>query len=199
MKFLKYLIITVIGVPVLLLLSIYLYTQQRETSIIEIKIKVAKDITIPIEEMTSQRISLGHALGGGGDVKGYIKFDYDNIKYLHEVPYILELIKLYKDDFYLVYYDRETDFHNITYRFYKSTKWGSFEEINPTTFPKHIAIQNRFWYESDAKYNLVGLKPEKMLGSTTASMWYMIAGEPEIDSYEEFLKDYKEKYITNKN
>jgi len=167
---------------------------------------VKKNVVIPIELMhSSKKYYGGHGFGyGGGDIKNHVKFNYSDIEYLHEIPYILVVVKLYKGDFYLVYYDRVTDIHNTTYKFYKSTEKGDFKEIEASKFPKHLAIQNRFW-DNDVLENsrdlkrLKGLNPEKILGSTTAKIWYTMDDKPKtFDSMIEFIKDYKEKYITNK-
>ncbi len=201
MTFLKYIGFTILGLVILAIGSVYVFSIQREISIKTINIEVAENLVIPIEEMDSQRKYYGgHGAGwGGGDIKNHIKFSYNDINYLHETPFILEFIKFYKNSFYLIYYDRETYTRKTTYRFYKSQKNGDFKEIEPTKFPKHLAIQNRFWSDNFTPEDLIGLDPEKLLGTPTAAVWYMIEGEPKTpDLYIDFIKQYKEKYITNR-
>ena len=150
----------------------------------------------------------GHAFGwGGGDVKNFIKYIYNDIEYIHEVPYILIVIKLYKDNFYLIYFDRETHLRKITYRFYKSTNKGVFKEIIATEFPKDLAVQNR-WFSShesssNKKENLIGLNPQKMRGTMTVDIWYMIEGKESLFTHNtrvpiEFIEKYKEENFTNR-
>ncbi|MBE7635101.1 hypothetical protein G1K75_12050 [Tenacibaculum finnmarkense] len=201
MKVLKYMGYTIFGLIVFIVGFIYYLRIQRDTKINIENIEVAENISVSIELMHSQRKNyLGHFGGGNGDVKNSIKFKYKNIKYFHNVPFIPIVIKIYKEDFYLVYYDRETDIHNTTHRFYKSTKKGNFKEVKATEFPKHIAIQNRFW-SSNKPEDLVGLKPEKLKTTKTAYLWYLIEDKPDKynwDTREDFIKNYKEKYITNR-
>ncbi len=196
-------IYAILGLLVLIVGSIYILSVQRDTKKSTENIEVAKNTVIQMERIHSQKKYYGgHAFGwGGGDVKNSIEFDYDKINYLHKTPFIPIVIKLYKENFYLVYYDRETDFDNITYRFYKSTKKGDFKEINPSEFPKHIAIQNRFWSSTNKPEDLIGLIPEKLVNTTTTYLWYLIEGKPEKYNWDtriEFIKEYKEKYITNR-
>ncbi|SDF50146.1 hypothetical protein [Cellulophaga baltica] len=205
MKVLKYIGYTILGIVFLFLSLIYLLKIQRETVKSRLDIQAAKNLVIPIKKTHSQRVYYGgHGLGwGGGDVKNLIEFNYLDKAYSHETPFILVLFRLYKEDFYVVYYDRETDFNNITYRFYKSNKKREFEEIKATTFPKHLAIQNRFWCiecsDGSKPEELIGLEPTNMLGTTTAQLWYLIEGKPKMynENPKQFLKEYKRKYITS--
>jgi len=194
----------VVTIFVLLIVGMYIYTMQRDTKTEVENIEVNHNITLPIEVMNSQRLSYwGHFGGGGGDVKNHIKFQYKGIEYLHKTPFIPIIVKLYKEHFYLVYYDRETIPRETTYKFYKSSNNGNFEEINPSQFPKHLAIQNRFWSKSgDKPEDLAGLQPEKLVSTTTAYLWYNYLTKDEQKNYEyasiDFIKEYKEKYITNR-
>jgi len=184
---------------------IYYLSVQRDTKIWTEDINVTKNLTIPIEFKSSQRKYYGgHAFGwGGGDVKNHIKFQYHNIAYLNETPFIPVVVKFYEDTFYLIYFDRETHLRKITFRFYKSTSKGTFKEINASDFPKHLAIQNRWFkgYNSDPN-DLIGLDPKKITGTMTSKIWYMIEGEQKLFEHHspatiDFVKNYIEKYITN--
>ncbi len=191
----------ILGVLILTVAGIYLLSIQRETKRSVENIEVAEDIVIQMIRIHSQKKYYGgHAMGwGGGDVKNAIEFDYNKINYIHKTSFIPVIIKLFKEHFYLVYYDRETDIHNTTYRFYKSTEKGGFKEIDSSEFPKHLAVQNRFWSKSsDTPEDLIGLIPEKMINTTTAYLWYLIEGKPEKYNWDtriEFIKEYKEKYF----
>ena len=199
MKFLK--CFGCLGITLLIAGFFFILINSRTRSTDIKEIAVAKNIVIPVELMHSQkRYFGGHGFGfGGGNVKNQVEFYYNQIKYLHNTPYILEVIKLYKNHFYLIYYDRVSDRNEITFRFYKSTKEGGFDEIKATQFPKHLAIQNRFWTGYNKPEDLVGLIPEKLKGTKTVSYWHIIEDEPQDwDTRVEFIKDYKEKYITNR-
>lgn len=203
MKFLKYMIYSVLGIIFFIVGSIYILSIRRDTKVNIENVEVAKNIVIPIEQIDSQKKYYGgHAMGfGGGDVKTSIKFSFKEINYAHKTRFIPIVIKMYRDDFYLVYYDRETDINNAIYRFYKSIEKGSFKEIKATKFPKHLAIQNRFWHDDSQPEDLIGLIPEKLVNTTTAYLWYLIEGKPEKYNWNtrmEFIKEYKEKYIINR-
>jgi len=200
MKFLKYMMYVIFGLIILIIGSIYILSILRDTKKSEEIIEVAENVQIQMTRIHSQKKYYGgHGFGwGGGDVKNSIEFEYNDINYLHKTPFIPIVIKLYKENFYLVYYDRETDIHNPGYRFYKSNKKGDFKEMNPTEFPKHLAIQNRFWSDNDTPEDLVGLIPEKLKSTTTAHLWYLIEGKPENykwDTRIKFITEYKEKHI----
>ncbi len=196
MTIIKYVIYTIL---ILIFGFVFVFTFFRESETWIENITVAKNVILPVENTRSQKKTLnGYPLFGDLYRKNQIKFNYNNIKYIHKVPFIPIVIRMYKNDFYLVYYDR-TDMKNITYRFYKSTSEGDFEKIEPTKFPKHLAIQNRWFNGDDNAENLIGLKPEKLLGTTTAFLWRMIEDYPKgFDSSLDFIKQYKEKYITNR-
>ncbi len=206
MTFLKYIVFTVLGLAILAIGSVYVLSIQREISIKTINIEVAENLVIPVEEMDSQRKYYGgHGAGwGGGDIKNSLKFKYANMIFFNETPYIPVVLKMYQKQFYVVYYDRETYLRETTFRFYKSTQAGDFKEIEPTEFPKHLAIQNRWFkgYDSDPN-DLVGLVPKKIKGTMTSKIWYMIEGKENKFTHNtpvhlDFIKQYKEKYITNR-
>lgn len=209
MKFLKYMGVIILSVIVIIVSYVYYLSVQRDTSTWVEDIQVSENVKIPIEIMTSQRKFYGnHIFGwGGGDDTGYIKFNYNGITYYDNAPHTSIVIKLYKDNFYIVYYDRETDFSKITFKFFKSQTDGKFLEIKATEFPKHLAIQNR-WFSShessnNKKENLIGLNPKKMRGTMTVDIWYMIEGKQSIltDNTRipiEFIEKYKEENFTNR-
>ena len=204
MKFLKYFGFTILGLIILITGYVYYLSVQRDTSTWIENTQVSEKVKIPIEFMTSQKKYYGgHAAGwGGGDYKNHLKFKYNDIEHIHKTPYIPLVIKFYKDDFYLIYYDRETHLRKTTFRFYKSIKKGVFEEIKAAKFPKHLAVQNR-WFGSYGckKEDLVDLNPQKMRGTLTVEIWYMIEGESlfaDVKVPIEFIEKYKEENFTNR-
>ncbi len=195
-----------LGLISLVIGVVYLLSIQRDCSTWVEHIQIAKNITVDVELTYSQRkVYGGHGLGwGGGDYKNSIKFNYNGVSYFHETPYIPIVIRLYEDAVYIIYHDRETYPGKITYKFYRSTTKGEFKEIMPSKFPKHIAIQNRWFTEVDNAERLIGLDPDKMTKARTTRIWYMIEGMQSIFIPQknpvsiDFVKQYKEKYITNK-
>ena len=207
MKFLKYTTYVIMAITFLLVIVLYIIKTQRYSKEWVEDIKVNKNETLSIEFIQSQRKTYGgHGFSwGGGDFKNKIKFDYNGRTYFHKTSYNLIIIREYNGHFYLVYYDRKTYKKRISFRFYKSTKKGNFEEIEPTKFPKHIVIQNRGFGKTDSPERLIGLDPKKMFYSKTAMLWYMVEGKQKVFDYDyknysiklSFIKAYKEKYITN--
>ncbi len=196
---------TILSLITLIVGFIYILKIQRDTDSWIENVVINKEVgDIPVERMYSQRKYYGgHGAGwGGGNVKNHIKFSYNNVNYLHKTPFVPLVLRMDKELFYLVYYDRETDIQKPNYKFYKSTKEGEFKEIKATEFPKHLAIQNLYWNKSDIKSEeLIGLVPKKLKNTKTAYLWYLIEGKPEKyswDTREEFIKEYKEKYITSR-
>ena len=206
MKFLKYILYLIFGFIILAFVVFSYFKTRRNTDTWIESIEIAKNITVDIELTYSQRkVYGGHGLGwGGGDYKNSIKFNYNGVSYFHETPYIPIVIRLYEDAVYIIYHDRETYPGKITYKFYRSTTKGEFKEIMPSKFPKHIAIQNRWFTEVDNAERLIGLDPDKMTKARTTRIWYMIEGMQSIFIPQknpvsiEFVKQYKEKYITNR-
>ncbi|WP_299242774.1 hypothetical protein [uncultured Aquimarina sp.] len=194
------LIFSGIALIVVLLISYLLF--KRETKEWTENITVAPNTEISINLMSSQRGYFGgHGLGwGGGGQKNSIEFEYDRVQYEDEMPYTPISIKYYDRHFYIIYFDRETDFNKISFRFFKSTNEGEFNEIESSQFPKQIAIQNR-WFSNQEKQNKIEqLQLNEIRGSLTAKVWYQL--EKGIDYYEmpsyiplDFLESYREKYI----
>ena len=209
MKFFKYLGIIILGLVFLSATIIYFLKIQRDSKTWVENIEVAKNTSIPIELTYSQRkVYGGHGLGwGGGAYKNSIKFNYNGVNYFHETPYIPVVLKMYQKQFYVVYYDRETYTPLTTYRFYKSIDKRHFKEVEPINFPKHVAIQNRWFKGGNTREGLVGLIPENLQGTTTARIWLVLDGKqkmfdgpnpPNVVNPLKFIKQYKEKYITNR-
>ena len=208
LKTLKYIGLTMVGLIILITGYVYYLSLQRDTSTWIENTQVSENVKIPIEFMTSQKKYYGgHAFGwGGGDVKGHIKFMYKGIEYINSTSYIPVVTKFYEDSFYLIYYDRETHLRKTTFRFYKSTKNGIFEEIKAVDFPKHLAVQNRWFSSHESSYNkkeyLIGLNPQKMLSSMTVKIWYMIEGKLSLFNGNEripieFIEKYKAANFKN--
>ncbi|MCD8415944.1 hypothetical protein LNI89_11630 [Tenacibaculum dicentrarchi] len=206
MKNFKIVMLILIGIVTLIIAYIYYLSIQRDTKIWVEDIEVAKNMKISIELMASQRKYYGgHAFGwGGGDDTGYVKFKYKGIDYADDAPYTPIVIRYYNQEFYIVYWDRETDFNQITYKFFKSTKKGYFIAIERNKFPKQLAIQNR-WFRNKLinKEILNDLEVERMGRSLTGKMWYFIEtginySDSPFSISKDFIKDYKEKYITNR-
>lgn len=201
MRVLKYIGYIILGLIIFIVGFIFILKTQRDTSIKIENIRVSENIILPIEIMHSQRKYFGgHGFGwGGGHQKNGVEFEYKKKQYEHKTPYIPITIKYENERFYIVYYDRETDINNTTFRFFKSTKKGKFEEINTSDFPKHLAIQNRWFTNENKQENLLEMDPEKLLGTMTVDIWYMIEGKKALDGYDaseiDFIKEYKEKYI----
>ncbi|MGG6231133.1 hypothetical protein [Tenacibaculum sp. SDUM215027] len=201
--------ILILGI-IIALVGVYIFYLkfQRKTKVWSEEIEVANDIKIPIEFMSSQRKYYGgHGFGwGGGDDRSSIKFDYNSISYSHKGSYFLPyVIKLFKDNFYVVSFDR-TNMSKIIFRFFKSDKKGSFKEIKAEEFPKHLAVQNRklkdtaVYYGDETKEMMKTLNPDEIKNTLTAKMWFQL--ERGTNYYEmpsdislDFLKSYKEKYL----
>lgn len=202
MKILKRITLLFLGIVVISIAGILYSVFKRETKEWAENIVVAPNTEVSVELMSSQLGYFGgHGLGwGGGNDKGSLEFKYNGINYTDELPYTLIALVYEKEFFYCIYYDRETDFNKIIFRFFKSTKKGSFEEIKASDFPKHLAIQNR-WFSTDEKQrNTKQLKLDNIQSSLTAKVWYELEkGEKyyEMPYYIElnFLENYKRKYI----
>ncbi|MCD8401426.1 hypothetical protein [Tenacibaculum finnmarkense] len=200
MKVLKILGKTILGIILSFVLFIYIISIQRDESINVRNLEIEKNIIIPVKRVHSQKKYYGsvHFGFGGGDVKSSIEFKYKALEYYHNTGFIPIVIKFYNNNFYLIYYDRETDFNNIVYRYYKSNQKREFEEINATDFPRSVVIQNWFWHSDSNASDLIGLDPKKIKNTTTVYLWYLIEGKPKTyywDTREEFIKQYKEKYL----
>lgn len=201
MKTLKKMGLIFSGIILIVVLLIFYFLFRRETKEWTESISVAPNTEISVDLMSSQRGYFGgHGLGwGGGHQKNGVEFEYKEKQYEHKTPYIPITLKYENERFYIVYYDRETDINNTTFRFFKSTEKGKFEEINTSDFPKHLAIQNRWFTNENKRENLLEMDPEKLLGTMTVDIWYMIEGKEALDGYDaseiDFIKEYKEKYI----
>ncbi|GAA0723964.1 hypothetical protein GCM10009430_28000 [Aquimarina litoralis] len=202
MKTLKKMGLIFSGIVLIVVLLIFYLLFKRETKEWTENITVAPNTEVSVNLMSSQRGYFGgHGLGwGGGHQKNAIDFEYAGISYKHKTPYIPISIKYENQSFYIIYYDRETDINNTTFKFFKSVENGDFEEINTSDFPKHLAIQNR-WFGglNSNEEDLEGLDSEKLVGTMTVDIWYMIEGKKTLDGYDateiDFIKNYKEKYI----
>lgn len=111
------------------------------------------------------------------------------------MPYTPISIKYYDKNFYIIYYDRETDFNKISFRFFKSDNEGEFNEIESNQFPKQIAIQNRWFNDKEKQNKTIQLQLDNIRGSLTAKVWCQL--EKGINYYEipsyislDFLKLY---------
>ena len=202
MKLLKKMSLIFVGIVLISIFFIGYFLFRRETSEWTENITISPNTEISVDLMSSQRGYFGgHGLGwGGGGSKGAIKFMHNGVHYESKTPYTPIAIKYDAQVFYMICFDRETDFNKITFRFYKATVKGEFKEIKASEFPKHLAIQNR-WFDTDEKRDKTEqLQLDKMQGSLTAKIWYQL--EKEINYHEmpsyiplEFLQDYKENYI----
>ncbi|MCF6350555.1 MAG: hypothetical protein L3J23_05930 [Flavobacteriaceae bacterium] len=205
MKKFKYMGLILLTVIFFIACYIYYLSIQRDTKVWTKEVEVAENIKIPIEFMTSQKKYYGgHAFGwGGGDYTGYIKFNYKGIFYDDNAPHTPIVIKYYKENFYIVYFDRETDFHKIMFRFFKSQTEGNFKEINRNQFPKHLAIQNRWFKKGSASKDILKqLDISRMGNSLTAKIWYYLKtgiNYHESPYYvpENLLKEYKKENFTD--
>ena len=192
------------GIVLIILVGLtYILSIIRTTTITEKEIEITKDSSLLVTKKHSERIYYGgHALGwGGGHPKNKIQFKYNKIPYEHTTPFILIVLKLFKGDFYFVYFDRETNFEKIVYRFYKTDKDGNTKEIKAKEFPKHLAVQNS-WLDKKNRLLLKEMDIEgEFSNSLTAKLWVRI--EANILYYEQkygapvdIIRRYKEKYIT---
>lgn len=176
---------------------IFFLHMQRERDNWKENIEFIKDTFINVDFMRSSKKYYGsHVMGfGGGDHKNSFKFKYNEVEYFHKTPFTPLVMKLYKEQFYIIYFDR-TDINKVRFQFFKSLKDGSFEKIKPELFPKSIAIQNR-WFQK--KIN----DKSDFASSLTAKIWQeLTTNKPYYESDffvpKELLNDYKEKYIVNK-
>ncbi|WP_299219238.1 hypothetical protein [uncultured Aquimarina sp.] len=202
MKILKKISLIFLGIVLIGIILILCFLFRRETKEWTEDITIAPNTELSVDLMSSQRGYFGgHGLGwGGGGQKSAIEFEYDGVQYEDEMPYTPISIKYYNKHFYIIYFDRETDFNKISFRFFESTTEGEFNEIESNQFPKQIAIQNR-WFSNQEKQNKIEqLQLDEIRGSLTAKVWYQL--EKGIDYYEmpsyiplDFLESYKEKYI----
>jgi len=201
-KFVKYITRFFVGVITIVILLALFYFFKRETKEWTEIITVAPDTEITFDFTSSKRGYFGgHGLGwGGGHQKNSIEFEYRGITYKDDMPYTPISITYYNQSFYIIYFDRETDFNKITFRFFKSIDKGKFKEIESRQFPKQIAIQNR-WFDNQEKQNKTKqLQLDNIKSSLTAKVWYQL--EKGVNYYEmqsyiplDFLQAYKEKYI----
>ncbi len=202
MKWIKYITRFFTGIIVLVTVLMLFSFFKRDTKEWTENITVAPNTEISVNLMSSQRGYFGgHGLGwGDGGQKSAIEFEYDGVSYEDDMPFTPITIKYYNTNFYIVYFDRETDFDKIKFKFYKSTEKGKFKEIKASEFPKQIAVQNR-WFSDQEKENKTNqLQLDRIRGSLTAKVWYQL--EKGIEYYEmpsyiplEFLESYREKYI----
>ena len=191
-----------LGVVLLCILLVLFLIFKRETKEWTEDITVAPNIEISVDLMSSQRGYFGsHGLGwGGGGQKNEITFVYDGVAYEDDMPFVPIAIRYYQKDFYIIYFDRETDFNKITFRFFKSTKKGGFKEIESDQFPKQIAVQNRWFDDKKQGDKIRRVQLDEVSGSLTAKVWCQL--ETGEEYYEmpyyiplEFLESFKKKYI----
>jgi hypothetical protein len=174
---------------------------------------------VRIQRHSSERIYHGgHAFGwGGGDPRGDVQFTFGEKKYRWEGPYIP--IAIQPDDdgaVYLVVYDRESEEasrrRGYFFRIYRSRGSGSWDEIAPKDFPKHLALQNTWLLASNGvgmdgrvenQYEIVAqMDPADpwFRRSLTASLWSFVVDpsdktDKNKEPSESFLREYKEKWI----
>lgn len=202
MKILKKMSLIFLGIVLIGIILILYFLFRRDTKEWTENIEVAVNTEVSVDLISSQRGYFGgHGLGwGGGHKKNAIEFEYDGVHYEDNMPYIPVSITYHDNNFYLIYYDRETDINKTTFRFFRSTKKGKFDKIKASDFPKHLAIQNRSFngFNSNEE-DLVGLDPEKLVGTMTVDIWYQIEGKVSLDGYDptelDFIKNYKKQYL----
>ncbi len=108
-------------------------------------------------------------------------------------------LRSYKDNLYMITFDRESDFRKIRFRYYKQNH-NVLSEISYKDYPKSIATQNLWLNKEDLKL-LREFDPDDFWfrESLTANIWYQLETGKEfyqqkgIDISAEFLKNYIEK------
>ena len=101
---------------------------------------------------------------------------------------------------YLAVFDRETDFSRTGFRFYQYSG-GAWLELQPSKFPRRLALQNLWLKESDGvTAKALNTGDAVFRSSLTAKLWLKL--EKEIDYYnaphevdKKFLDDYKRRYF----
>jgi hypothetical protein len=162
----------------------------------------------------SQRIYHGdpHAFGwGGGDPRSGAAFTTNGTTYRWRGVYIPIAIQKDASGVYIVTFDRETP-NRTGFRIYRAKDPSAWDEIPPSDFPKHLAIQNT-WLSEDNGIGMDGKVQNQhdivakmdagdywFRESLTARLWsYLVDPSFKFENVpdEKFVREFKAKWIEN--
>jgi len=176
---------------------------QRESSNWAETVRFSNGTDILVRQHASQRIYHGHphVFGwGGGHPTQKMQFEFNRTLITWQGPYIPIALNAEGTQVYLAVFDRETDFSRISYRLYQYGG-GTWLEIQPSKFPRRLAIQNLWLKEGDGVIaRALNTADAVFRSSLTAKLWLKL--DKDVDYYNAphevdkvFLDDYKRRYF----
>ena len=193
-------ILLLAGVTAGVAVGVYTAFYEREsTDWVEV-VRLWNEQPLEVRQSYSQRVYHGnpHAFGwGGGDPRSEVTFNVDGTTYRWEGGYIPIAIQKDSSGIYIVVFDRETPNHT-GFRLYRAKGPSVWDEIPPSDFPKHLAIQNTWLREDNEIVAKMDPGDNWFRRSLTARLWsYLIdpAFKYEVVPDEKFARQFKAQWI----